>query len=116
MKKVYYLLFALATALVLGACGSSSKGNFTGEGLLGNIPKLLVDGTVIMPKYLKKVQSHRYDKYSDLMEWENKFYEENLPEDYMTLLNREISSVKEKMDLYKTLFPQHYTLTFFIST
>lgn len=111
MKKVYYLLFALATAFVLGACGSSSKGNFTGEGLLGNIPKQLVDGTVIMPKYLKEMQSHRYDKYSDLMEWENKFYEENLPEDYMTLLNREISSVKEKMDLYKIQNETKYTIT-----
>lgn len=111
MKKVYYLLFALATAFVLGACGSSSKGNFTGEGLLGNIPKQLVDGTVIMPKYLKEMQSHRYDKYSDLMEWENKFYEGNLPEDYMTLLNREISSVKEKMDLYKIQNETKYTIT-----
>ena len=111
MKKVYYLLFALATAFVLGACGSSSKGNFTGEGLLGNIPKQLVDGTVIMPKYLKEMQSHRYDKYSDLMEWENKFYEENLPEDYRTLLNREISSVKEKMDLYKIQNETKYTIT-----
>lgn len=111
MKKVYYLLFALATAFVLGACGSSSKGNFTGEGLLGNIPKQLVDGTVIMPKYLKEMQPHRYDKYSDLMEWENKFYEENLPEDYMTLLNREISSVKEKMDLYKIQNETKYTIT-----
>ena len=111
MKKVYYLLFALATAFVLGACGSSSKGNFTGEGLLGNIPKQLVDGTVIMPKYLKEMQSHRYDKYSDLMEWENKFYEENLPEDFMTLLNREISSVKEKMDLYKIQNETKYTIT-----
>ena len=111
MKKVYYLLFALATAFVLGACGSSSKGNFTGEGLLGNIPKQLVDGTVIMPKYLKEMQSHRYDKYSDLMEWENNFYEENLPEDYMTLLNREISSVKEKMDLYKIQNETKYTIT-----
>lgn len=111
MKKVYYLLFALATAFVLGACGSSSKGNFTGEGLLGNIPKQLVDGTVIMPKYLKEMQSHRYDKYSDLMEWEIKFYEENLPEDYMTLLNREISSVKEKMDLYKIQNETKYTIT-----
>lgn len=111
MKKVYYLLFALATAFVLGACGSSSKGNFTGEGLLGNIPKQLVDGTVIMPKYLKEMQSHRYDKYSDLMEWGNKFYEENLPEDYMTLLNREISSVKEKMDLYKIQNETKYTIT-----
>ena len=111
MKKVYYLLFALATAFVLGACGSSSKGYFTGEGLLGNIPKQLVDGTVIMPKYLKEMQSHRYDKYSDLMEWENKFYEENLPEDYMTLLNREISSVKEKMDLYKIQNETQYTIT-----
>ena len=111
MKKVYYLLFALATAFVLGACGSSSKGNFTGEGLLGNIPKQLVDGTVIMPKYLKEMQSHRYDKYSDLMEWENKFYEENLPEDYMTHLNREISSVKEKMDLYKIQNETKYTIT-----
>ena len=110
MKKVYYLLFALATAFVLGACGSSSKGNFTGEGLLGNIPKQLVDGTVIMPKYLKEMQSHRYDKYSDLMEWENKFYEENLPEDYMTLLNREISSVKEKLDLYKSQNETKYTI------
>lgn len=105
------MLFALATAFVLGACGSSSKGNFTGEGLLGNIPKQLVDGTVIMPKYLKEMQSHRYDKYSDLMEWENKFYEENLPEDYMTLLNREISSVKEKMDLYKIQNETKYTIT-----
>ena len=111
MKKVYYLLFALATAFVLGACGSSSKGNFTGEGMLGNIPKQFVDGTVIMPKYLKEMQSHRYDKYSDLMEWENKFYEENLPEDYMTLLNREISSVKEKMDLYKIQNETKYTIT-----
>ena len=111
MKKVYYLLFALATAFVLGACGSSSKGSFTGEGLLGNIPKQLVDGTVIMPKYLKEMQSHRYDKYSDLMEWENNFYEENLPEDYMTLLNREISSVKEKMDLYKIQNETKYTIT-----
>ena len=111
MKKVYYLLFALASAFVLGACGASSKGNFTGEGLLGNIPKQLGDGTVIMPKYLKEMQSHRYDKYSDLMEWENKFYEENLPEDYMTLLNREISSVKEKMDLYKIQNETKYTIT-----
>ena len=69
MKKVYYLLFALATALVLGACGSSSKGNFTGEGLLGNIPKLLVDGAVIMPKYLKEVQSHRSDELIDYIKW-----------------------------------------------
>lgn len=57
------------------------------------------------------MQSHRYDKYSDLMEWENKFYEENLPEDYMTLLNREISSVKEKMDLYKIQNETKYTIT-----
>ena len=111
MKKVYYLLFALATALVLGACGSSSKGNFTGEGLLGNIPKLLVDGTVIMPKYLKEVQSHRSDKLSDYIEWKSKFFEENLPEDYMDLLNREISSVKKKMDSYKILNETKYKIT-----
>lgn len=96
MKKVYYLLFALATALVLGACGSSSKGNFTGEGLLGNIPEQLAEGTVIMPKYIKEGQSHRGDKLSDYIEWESKFFEENLPEDYMVLLNREISSVEKK--------------------
>lgn len=111
MKKVYYLLFALATALVLGACGSSSKGNFTGEGLLGNIPKLLVDGTVIMPKYLKEVQSHRSDKLSDYIEWKSKFFEENLPEDYMVLLNREISSVEKKMDSYKILNETKYKIT-----
>lgn len=70
MKKVYYLLFALATALVLGACGSSSKGNFTGEGLLGNIPEQLAEGTVIMPKYIKEGQSHRGDGLSDFVEWE----------------------------------------------
>lgn len=111
MKKVYYLLFALATALVLGACGSSSKGNFTGEGLLGNIPKLLVDGAVIMPKYLKEVQSHRSDELIDYIKWENKFFEENLPEDYMDLLNREISSVKKKMDSYKILNETKYKIT-----
>lgn len=110
MKKVYYLLFALATALVLGACGSSSKGNFTGEGLLGNIPKLLVDGAVIMPKYLKEVQSHRNDELSDYIEWESKFFEENLPEDYMDLLNREISSVEKKMDSYKILNETKYKI------
>lgn len=111
MKKVYYLLFALAAALVLGACGSSSKGNFTGEGLLGNIPKLLVDGAVIMPKYLKEVQSHRSDELIDYIKWENKFFEENLPEDYMDLLNREISSVKKKMDSYKILNETKYKIT-----
>lgn len=112
MKKVYYLLFALVTTLVLGACGSSSKGNFTGEGLLGNIPKQLVDGTVIMPKYQKERQSHNSrDDYNDYMEWEHKFYEENLPEDYMSLLNREIRSVEEKMDSYKIQNETKYKIT-----
>lgn len=100
MKKVYYFLFSLVAVLTLGACGPS-KGNFSGEGLLGNIPEQLAEGAVIMPKYIKEGQSHRSDGLSDFVEWENKFYEDNLPEDYFTLLNREISSVEEKMNSYK---------------
>ena len=90
-------MFSLVAVLTLGACGPS-KGNFSGEGLLGNIPEQLAEGAVIMPKYIKEGQSHRSDGLSDFVEWENKFYEETLPEDYLTLLNREISSVEEKMD------------------
>ena len=98
MKKVYYFLFSLVAVLTLG---SSNKGNFSGDGLLGNIPEQLAEGTVIMPKYIKEGQSHRGDGLSDFVEWEKKFYEDNLPEDYLTLLNREISSVEEKMNSYK---------------
>lgn len=111
MKKIYYFLFSLVAVLTLGACGSSNKGNFSGDGLLGNIPEQLAEGTVIMPKYIKEGQSHRGDGLSDFVEWEKKFYEDNLPEDYLTLLNREISSVKEKMDLYKIQNETKYTIT-----
>ena len=69
-------------ALTVGTF-TTSIGNFSGVGVLGSLHGHLDQGAVIMPKYIKEGQSHRSDGLSDFVEWENKFYEDNLPEDYL---------------------------------